>query len=1304
MKRSRSCAILLAAAVAAVCPLMLAVETAPTTQPASPATQPAPAATQPLPATTAAVEAQPATTQSAATQTASTQPATTQAATQAGATVPSTTQFSGTEPATSPTTMQAGTNPAPGTQLATTSPATTQLAATQPSLVTLNFKDMPLDIILERLSHDDGFSIVKEAPVDVRVTLWSIQPVSPERAVEMLNEQLAANGLTAIEHDHTLRIVPLEKAKKGNLPVHYGADPLTIPATNELITQVIPTHNVDAVKLRQDLTPLIGPDADVTANAGANAIVMTDTSANVKRIVEIIAVLDKREGTTSEVKIIALKNANAAAAAKLVLAIFRPEEPASRLKGDAAAAAAAAAAQKPQGMLLGTGVDQALHGGKVTAAADERTNSVVVAGPAESIKSIESMLKEIDENPATAAMPTMKTFHLKNADAAPVAKAVRVLFAQNEDGQPGQSQKIATDESVHAHVVVVFEERTNTVIITAPPAAMAIAERLISDIDDHPTSTATVHSYPLKFADAATTAKVVLAVFTDPDSPRSSRVAAGAREKVTVASDQRTNTLFVTAPQEAIELVDKTVHDLDASPTSGAIVKFYRLKQGDAESTAKLIINFFRTPESGQPPGKPVVDSVHYGVNAVADPRTNTVAVTAPQEAMKTVDQMIKEVETEPSTAFEIESFTMKNADATSVAKLLTTVFQPDQSASPASGTKANSKEIAVKVKIAAAADDRTNTVVVTAPADTIKVIEGIVKLLDAPPVMGAEIQVFTLKYADPLLAGKLLESIFQPPSLQAVGGSGSSASNSIKPPGAVDAIRKLGWISTTADQRTNTLIVTASPEVLKAVTGIVKQLDSNPASQQTVFIYRLRNAQSQNLQIVLNQLFSGNATGAAGAGAGTASNTLGTQTQQRPGSQLGTSSGLGLGSTSGTSGFGLGSTSTQGGGTGIGARRGTVTSGTPTLGTGTAGGLPTLSAGNSRTLNELAGQVYVVADPDTNSLLVTTNTRFLREVRDIIAELDRPVPQVLIKVLVAEVTHDNSADWGTDFSILNRRANGNGTMIGQALGNAAAASNGGLVVSLVENNINVTLHALAIENKLDVLSRPYILASDNQLASITVGQEVPFITNTQITEAGQQINTIQYQDVGIILNVTPHINPEGLVILDVAPEISQLTGSTVPISNNVAAPIIAKRSAQSRVGIRNGQTIVIGGLMQDQKTLTINKVPILGDIPFIGEAFRRTQIDKTKTELLIFLTPHVAQQPDTLSPMTADEMNGTRLTPNAVGPHIFYEHMQGMQRGSIPDTQSTTRPVDPVKEFSQPASKPAEQSGPTTTGPIRLP
>src|SRR5690606_21625864 len=120
----------------------------------------------------------------------------------------------------------------------------------------------------------------------------------------------------------------------------------------------------------------------------------------------------------------------------------------------------------------------------------------------------------------------------------------------------------------------------------------------------------------------------------------------------------------------------------------------------------------------------------------------------------------------------------------------------------------------------------------------------------------------------------------------------------------------------------------------------------------------------------------------------------------------------------------------------------------------------------------------------------------------------------------------------------------------------------------------------------------------------------------------GGIINTTEYGDIGILLDVIPHINPDGLVILDVAPEISALTGSSVQLNELVSQPIIAKRSAQSRVGVRDGQTIVIGGLMEDRKTSTVDKVPLLGDIPLLGNLFKRTRNTKAKTELLIFLTP----------------------------------------------------------------------------------
>ncbi|HET6246611.1 MAG TPA: secretin N-terminal domain-containing protein [Tepidisphaeraceae bacterium] len=1241
MKRSRSCAVLLAAS-AAICVI-------------APDLCSAPAATQPANAPAATI---PATTPSPAT----------------------------TPPATSPATV-------PATTEAATQPSTTQAAATQPAdadhppaQIRLNFRDTPLDTILEHLSQDAGFSIERDVPGDVRVTVISLQPLTPAQAVTLLNTVLAGNGMAAVQNGRILHIIAREKAKKGNLPVHFGNDPAQVEATDALITQVIPVHNVDAVKLRQDLTPLVGTDADMTANAGSNAIVMTDTSANIRRIVQIVSILDKREGTTSEVKIIALKNASAPAAAKLVLSIFRPEEPRPPRGGEQQQQQQ----QHREGMLLGTGVDQALHGGKVTAAADERTNSVIVAAPSETLKAIEAMLQEIDQNPATVATPSIKTFHLKVADAQAVAHALRAVFQQPDEPQAGQSHQLATDEAINSHVTVVYEPHTNTLIVTAPPAALVIVEALIRDVDHEQPTNTSVRSFPLKFADAVTTAKVIQSVFVDPSSGLS-RVASSVHDKVSATADARTNTIFVTATSDEMAIVEKTIRDLDASPTAGSEVKFYRLKQGDADATAKLIMSFFKSPESSGEKRPP--DAVHVGVNAVADSRTNTVAVTAPPEALAVIDQIVHEVENDPSTAFEIETFTLKNADAEAAAKLLGTVFQPDTQSS----AKSSGKDQAVKAKVVAAADDRTNSVVVTAPAETLKVIESIMKMLDATPVTDAQIQVFTLKNADAEVAGDLLESIFAPKALQTTG----SSSTTPKAPGVLDAQRKLGWITTTSDERTNTLIVTAPPTVLKAVAGIINQIDSSPGTQETFFMYRLRNAQAANLQGVLNQLFGNTQLG------GTAANTANGQNgQQRNGQQVaaaGTNGTGGLGGSNsmfggtGLRGLTAGS-STSAGGTGIGARYGTI-SGPPANGAA----MPQLSAGSTRVLSELSGQVFVVADLDTNSLLVTTATRYEKEVRSIITELDRPVPQVLIKVLVAEVTHEDSADWGTDFSVLNRRANGNGTTVAQTLGNgAAAAANGGLIVGLVENNVNATLHALATEGKLDVLSRPYILASDNQLASITVGQEVPFITNTQITDTGQQINTIQYQDIGIILNVTPHINPEGLVILDVAPEISQLSASTVPIGAGVAAPIIDKRSAQSRVGIKNGSTIVIGGLMQDNKTLTISKIPILGDIPLIGGIFSRTQVDKTKTELLIFLTPHVAQQPDTLDPMTADELNGTRLTPGAVGPGVFDEHMKGMHRGHTPETLPTTQPIDPVIEFNSPTTQPA--TGPIGSGPIPLP
>lgn len=312
----------------------------------------------------------------------------------------------------------------------------------------------------------------------------------------------------------------------------------------------------------------------------------------------------------------------------------------------------------------------------------------------------------------------------------------------------------------------------------------------------------------------------------------------------------------------------------------------------------------------------------------------------------------------------------------------------------------------------------------------------------------------------------------------------------------------------------------------------------------------------------------------------------------------------------------------------------------------------------------DLPDDVVVQYDPETGSLIVITDEETNSRIQTVIEALDQPVPQVLINVLFLEVTHSNGIDLGAEFSASDTDTrtgytlgsnNGAATVtqttettrqdVVETLFDIAGESTGGFY-RLIKDDLNVTLRALAENSKLEVLSRPSILTRNNQQATITVGQEVPFIRNTRILQDGQQLNTVEYEDIGIILQVTPHIRPDGLVDMDVLPEISTLTGETVPIAAGVFAPVFAKRSAETGVVVPTGQTVVIGGLMEDQETVSERKVPLLGDIPVLGRAFKRKITSKSKTELLIFLTPYIIPNASQLNNMTAMERGRARLAP----------------------------------------------------------
>ena len=333
-----------------------------------------------------------------------------------------------------------------------------------------------------------------------------------------------------------------------------------------------------------------------------------------------------------------------------------------------------------------------------------------------------------------------------------------------------------------------------------------------------------------------------------------------------------------------------------------------------------------------------------------------------------------------------------------------------------------------------------------------------------------------------------------------------------------------------------------------------------------------------------------------------------------------------------------------------------------------------------------MLGDAIVQVDPETRSLIVVADDDTQAEIEKVIQNLDRPKPQVLIKVLFAQVTLDKGLDIGVEgnyaFNVgphpLAQVLSG---PLSQVVGNAVSSITGtttttttttpittanspivsgastnfglstetnGSFLRLNTANATATLYALAQKGDVNVLSRPSILARNNQQAVIVVGQEVPMVTSSQITEAGQTINTVQYQDVGIILRVTPFITAHGTVEMIVSPEISSLSSQTIPISNTVNAPVINKTSAETVVVTPDATTVVIGGMMQKQQTSSVNKIPILGDIPLLGNAFRHTVKSDQKTELLIFLTPYIVEGTGTLKDLSAGELNRTDLPDTA--------------------------------------------------------
>lgn len=283
-----------------------------------------------------------------------------------------------------------------------------------------------------------------------------------------------------------------------------------------------------------------------------------------------------------------------------------------------------------------------------------------------------------------------------------------------------------------------------------------------------------------------------------------------------------------------------------------------------------------------------------------------------------------------------------------------------------------------------------------------------------------------------------------------------------------------------------------------------------------------------------------------------------------------------------------------------------------------------------------LSGSVTIVPDELTNALLIRANRADFEVLEEAVSQLDVRPLQVLIEVLIVEARHDRSFSLGADLfmpqqSVGGGDATGRADLVGGGLGDLVIR-----LMNLGRQQIDATIRAAATKGDVSIVSRPVLLASNNTEARFMVGSQRPFVSVSRSlpTDAPSRDQVIQYRDVGTKLTVRPTINQDGYVSLLIQQEINQATSEV-----QFDAPVISTREAITQVLVRDGQTIVIGGLRDHQRDYSQGGVPVLSGIPIVGGLFGRSDRRKTETELYLFLTPRILK-----TDADADSVTSPRL------------------------------------------------------------
>lgn len=874
---------------------------------------------------------------------------------------------------------------------------------------------------------------------------------------------------------------------------------------------------------------------------------------------------------------------------------------------------------------------------RVAVAIEPATNTILVASSRENFDEMMRIIKVVDVEPDLQGV--VRIFPLNNAQADTVAQRIQDLFDQGlYTGIVGSDNQIAEQRQ---KVALVADERSNAIIASASKTNLTIIEKLIGqmDGDEPPMLNADTRLFRLNFADAVKLAAMLDQLFEGMASGADSEF-----EAPTLVPEPTSNTLIATGSRDAIKRATELVSSLDVEPQYKTAIRVYPLKHASAARLTVKMQEIFDTRQEG-------ADTERTPVVLMPEESTNSIICSASEEDHRLTQHLVGLLDVPSTISRQVQIFPLSAAKAEPTADLLEQLFESQADTGGSGGGRAD--------VLAVQPDRRTNSLIVWAAQSEMDNIASVIKKLDTSrPGPEMMVRVITLRRA---LAEELAETLLNTINGED-GGTGDDAEAVVlnfdehQPDGTVVNRKLLRQdINIQPDPRTNSLFVMAPAGSMEMLEGLIRSIDRIPPTVAEIRMFPLLNADAEEIVAVLTELFEqqqdeGPETqlqvgDAAGGGDSTVPGQLLRFTANRR-----TNTVIAAGSQTDLDMIESLIRNMDGQDNEDRARLVFEPLYVPSTDVATAlrdflqeeDELYSELDDTSSILSRAERHVTVVADEDSNSLLIGGSERYLPRTMEMLRSLDRPPPQVMIQVLIAEVTLDDSVELGMEFALQdllfsenavvgpNGVVRGNnfdfvgGTDVGAA---GAAGSFGGFSFSITGEDFNFLLRALQSDGSLEVLSRPTILVQNNQEANITIGDEVPFLRSSNVSDSGQVNSNVEYEDVGIILDVTPHINPDGYVLLEVAPEISALNpGSNVQISEGLTAPTFTNRRAETVVTVKDGETVVIGGLIQTQEDIRETKVPVLGDVPGVGALFRATSNTRRRTELLIVLTVDVVR------------------------------------------------------------------------------